>query len=90
MEHNSRGVIQCFLGFWDANPTILIPLSPEDSAPLYVDMMGGSKKIVERGQKLLDEGRYRQAPEILTKLVFAEHENTQARELLADVWEQIG
>ena len=52
MEHNSRGVIQRFLGFWDANPTTLIPLSPEDSAPLYVDMMGGSKKIIKRGKKL--------------------------------------
>jgi alkyl sulfatase BDS1-like metallo-beta-lactamase superfamily hydrolase len=90
MEHNSRGVWMRYLGFWDANPTTLIPLSPEDSAPLYVDMMGGSKKIIERGQKLLDEGKYRHAQEILTKLVFAEHENTQARELLADVWEQIG
>ena len=25
-EHNSRGVIQRFLGFWDANPATLIPL----------------------------------------------------------------
>ena len=32
-EHNSRGVIQRFLGFWDCNPTTLIPLSPGDSAP---------------------------------------------------------
>ena len=90
MEHNSRGVWMRYLGFWDANPTTLIPLSPEDSAPLYVDMMGGSKKIIKRGKELFDEGQYRHAQEILTKLVFAEHENTKARELLADVWEQIG
>ena len=44
MEHNSRGVWMRYLGFWDANPTTLIPLSPEDSAPLYVEMMGGSRK----------------------------------------------
>jgi alkyl sulfatase BDS1-like metallo-beta-lactamase superfamily hydrolase len=49
-EHNSRGVIQRYLGFWDCNPTTLIPLSPGDSAPLYVEMMGGSEKIVARGQ----------------------------------------
>ncbi len=29
-EHNSRRVIQRFLGFWDANPATLIPLSPGD------------------------------------------------------------
>ena len=28
-QHNSRGVIQRFLGFWDANPATLIQLSPE-------------------------------------------------------------
>ncbi len=33
-EHNSRGVIQRYLGFWDANPATLIPPSPEVSAPL--------------------------------------------------------
>jgi len=44
-EHNSRGVVMRFLGFWDANPATLIPLSPSDSAPLYVEMMGGAKKI---------------------------------------------
>ena len=27
-EHNSRGVIQRYLGFWDCNPATLIPLSP--------------------------------------------------------------
>ena len=29
-EHNSRGVVQRFLGFWDCNPTTLIPLSPSE------------------------------------------------------------
>jgi alkyl sulfatase BDS1-like metallo-beta-lactamase superfamily hydrolase len=27
-QNNSRGVIQRFLGYWDGNPTNLIPLSP--------------------------------------------------------------
>ena len=27
-QHNSRGVIQRYLGFWDCNPATLIPLSP--------------------------------------------------------------
>ena len=34
VEHNSRAVINRYLGYWDGNPTTLIPLSPEDSAPL--------------------------------------------------------
>src|SRR5512135_1101828 len=89
-QHNSRGVIQRYLGFWDCNPTTLIPLSPGDSAPLYVEMMGGADKILVRGQQLHDRGEYRLAQEILDKLVHAEPGNQEAKDLLADVYEQIG
>jgi alkyl sulfatase BDS1-like metallo-beta-lactamase superfamily hydrolase len=89
-EHNSRGVINRFLGYWDANPATLIPLSPADSAPLYVEMMGGAKKIMAKGQELNNAGEYFQAQEILNKLVQAEPANQAAKDMLADVFEQIG
>ena len=89
-EHNSRGVIQRYLGFWDCNPTTLIPLSPGDSAPLYVEMMGGAEKIMARGRQLHDDGRYLHAQEIVNKLVQAEPQNQAAKELLADIFEQLG
>jgi alkyl sulfatase BDS1-like metallo-beta-lactamase superfamily hydrolase len=89
-QHNSRGVIQRYLGFWDCNPTTLIPLSPEDSAPLYVEMMGGSEKILARGRDLHDAGQYLLASEIVNKLVQAEPDNAEAKDLLADIFEQIG
>jgi alkyl sulfatase BDS1-like metallo-beta-lactamase superfamily hydrolase len=90
VEHNSRAVINRYLGYWDGNPTTLIPLSPEDSAPLYVEMMGGADKIIAKGQELYDQGKYRLAQEILNKLVYAEPGNQTAKDLLADVFEQIG
>ncbi|MGA9000881.1 MAG: alkyl sulfatase dimerization domain-containing protein [Pseudolabrys sp.] len=89
-QHNSRGVIQRYLGFWDCNPTTLIPLSPGDSAPLYVEMMGGAQKIMDRGQQLHNEGRYLHAQEIVNKLVQAEPQNQTAKEFLADIFEQLG
>ncbi|WP_414474645.1 alkyl/aryl-sulfatase [Microvirga sp. M2] len=89
-QHNSRGVIQRYLGFWDCNPATLIPLSPEDSAPLYVEMMGGAGKIMARGRELHDEGQYLLAQEIVNKLVQAEPQNQPAKDLLADIFEQIG
>ena len=36
-EHNSRGVVQRYLGFWDCNPTTPISLSPRDPRPLCRD-----------------------------------------------------
>jgi alkyl sulfatase BDS1-like metallo-beta-lactamase superfamily hydrolase len=89
-EHNSRGVIQRYLGFWDANPTTLIPLSPSASAPLYVEMMGGADRILGKGRELIDQGKYLEATEILNKLVYAEPQNQAAKDLLADAFEQIG
>jgi alkyl sulfatase BDS1-like metallo-beta-lactamase superfamily hydrolase len=90
VEHNSRAVINRYLGYWDGNPTTLIPLSPEDSAPLYVEMMGGAAKIIAKSRELYNQGKYRHAQEILNKLVYTEPDNQGAKDLLADVFEQIG
>jgi len=53
-------------------------------------MMGGSAKILAKGKELHGQGRSLEAVEILNKLVFAEPGNQPARDLLADVYEQIG
>lgn len=89
-EHNSRGVINRYLGYWDCNPATLISLSPDKSAPLYVEMMGGAKKIIAKGKQLHAKGKYHEASEILNKLIYAESQNHEAKDLLADVYEQIG
>jgi alkyl sulfatase BDS1-like metallo-beta-lactamase superfamily hydrolase len=89
-ENNARGVVNKYLGHWDANPATLIPLSPRDSAPLYVEMMGGSDKILAKGIELNNSGQYRHAVEILDRLVFAEPANQPAKDLLADAYEQLG
>jgi alkyl sulfatase BDS1-like metallo-beta-lactamase superfamily hydrolase len=53
-------------------------------------MMGGAEKIMARGRQLHGEGKYLLAQEILNKLVHAEPHNQTAKDLLADVFEQIG
>ena len=90
VQNNSRAVINRFLGHYDGNPVNLIPLSPKDSAPLYVEMMGGSARILAKGEELMAQGKYLHATEILNKLVFAEPQNQAARRLLADAYEQLG
>ena len=90
VKNNARAVINRYLGFSDLNPANLIPLSPSDSAPLYVEMMGGAQKIMARGKELQDQGKYLEATEILNKLVYAEPQNQAAKDLLADAYEQIG
>ena len=89
-EHNSRAVLNRYLGYWDANPATLMPLSPRDSAPLYVEMMGGSAKILAKGKDLISKGEYFAAAEIVNKLVYGEPDNITAKDMLADIFEQIG
>ncbi len=89
-ENNSRGVVNRYLGHWDGNPANLIPLSPYESAPLFVEMMGGSDAIIKKGTELYGKGEYLQAIEILNKLAYGEPDNQAGKELLADCYEQMG
>ena len=73
--HNSRAVLNRYLGYWDGNPATLAPLSPAESAPLYVEMMGGADSILRKAGSLYEAGEYRHAMEIVNKLVYAEPQN---------------
>jgi alkyl sulfatase BDS1-like metallo-beta-lactamase superfamily hydrolase len=53
-------------------------------------MMGGATKVIARGQELFNEGKYLLAMEIVNKLVQAEPQNEAAKDLLADIFEQLG
>jgi len=88
--NNSRAIINRFIGYYDGNPVNLEPLPQPVSARLYVEMMGGSARVNAKGRELIDQGKYLEAGEILNKVVFAEPQNQQARNLLADAFEQLG
>lgn len=45
---------------------------------------------MKKGKALYDEGKYRHAQEIVNKLAYAEPQNQAAKDLLADIFEQIG
>jgi hypothetical protein len=53
-------------------------------------MMGGAKPILAKGRQLITAGHYLLATEILNKLVYAQPGNQQAKDLLAEAFEQIG
>ena len=39
------------LGYWDDNPVNLIPISSEDSAPLYLEITVVEKPIIAKGKE---------------------------------------
>jgi alkyl sulfatase BDS1-like metallo-beta-lactamase superfamily hydrolase len=89
-RHNVRAIYQYYIGFYDGNPAHLNPLPPETTAPRYVELMGGADKVAEAARAAYQAGDYRWAAELLNQLVFAQPGNSQAKELLAQVYEQMG
>jgi alkyl sulfatase BDS1-like metallo-beta-lactamase superfamily hydrolase len=90
LSHNVRAVYQRYMGFYDGNPANLDPLPPEDAGRRYVAGMGGSEAVLDSARKSFTEGDYRWTAQLLNHLVFAEPDNTAARELQADTLEQLG
>lgn len=89
-RHNTRAVYQYYFGWYDANPSNLNPLPPEEAAVRYVAAMGGAAQVLALAQKSYDAGEYRWSAELLRHLVFAEPGNGQAKGLLAQTYDQLG
>jgi alkyl sulfatase BDS1-like metallo-beta-lactamase superfamily hydrolase len=90
VRHNAKAVYQWYFGWYDGNPANLDPLPPAEAGAKYVEFMGGAAAVLEKAQVSVDAGDYRWAATVLDHLVFAEPGNTQARELLARCYDQLG
>lgn len=90
VKHNAKAVYQFYFGWYDGNPANLDPLPPEPAARKYVAAMGGAQAVVDRARAAFDDGDYRWAAELLNHVVFAEPDNSAARGLLAQTYDQLG
>jgi alkyl sulfatase BDS1-like metallo-beta-lactamase superfamily hydrolase len=90
VRHNTRAVYQRYMGFYDANPTTLDQLPPEEAAGKYVEYMGGADAILAKAKGDFDKGEYRWVAEALKQVVFADPDHKRGKELLADAYEQMG
>lgn len=90
LSHNARGIFTRYLGFWDGNPSNLNKLPTSKSGKMYVDIMGGKERVLEKALEYFEMGEYRFVAEVLNNLVFAEPKCMEGRMLLADTLEQLG
>jgi len=90
MSHNSKAVYQRYMGWYDANPASLHALPPVAAGTHYVDALGGAEAVIGKAQGAIKDGEYRWAAMLLNHVVFADAETRKARELLADVYTQLG
>ena len=90
VAHNSKAVYQKYMGWYDANPVNLNPLTPTESAEKWVEYLGDTDKVLELAKKDFDNGEYQWVAEITNVLVYADPQNQAARLLCADALEQLG
>lgn len=89
-NHNVKAIYQRYSGWFDGNPAHLWEHTPVERAKRYITLAGGEDQILKKGQAAFDTSDYRWAAEILNHAVFANPDNSNARSLLADVYEQLG
>jgi len=90
LRHNAKSTYVKYLGWFDGNPSNLNVLPPQAAAKKYVAYMGGAAAIMEKARQDFAQGEYRWVAEVMNRVVFAEPDNRDARELTADALEQMG
>ncbi|KAM3163164.1 Alkyl/aryl-sulfatase BDS1 [Lachancea thermotolerans] len=88
--HNSKAVYQKYMGWYDANPANLNPLSPVAESKKIVEYMGGAEAVLKRAHDDYAKGEFRWVASVTSKAVYANPGNIAARELCADALEQLG
>jgi alkyl sulfatase BDS1-like metallo-beta-lactamase superfamily hydrolase len=90
VSHNIKAIYQRYMGWYDGNPANLWPHPPEAAAARYVEAMGGRDGALAVARRAWDDGDYRWCAEVGKHLVFADPDDTDARDLLAATFEQLG
>ncbi len=90
VAHNSKAVYQKYMGWYDANPVNLNPLTPTESAQKWVEYLGDTDEVLRMAKADYDAGEYQWVAEVTNTIVFADPENEAARLLCADALEQLG
>ncbi len=90
ISHNVKSTYTRYLGWYDGNPANLEPMVPVESGKRYVEFMGGAENVISKARESFEKGEYRWVAEVLGHVVFADPSNTEARELQADAFEQLG
>ncbi|UUO10484.1 MBL fold metallo-hydrolase [Alcaligenes faecalis] len=89
LKHNARAVYQYYMGWYDGNPSSLDVLPPTAAGAKYVEYIGRDR-LLQKAQEDFDRGEYRWVAMVVKHLVFADAKDTEARQLLANSYEQLG
>lgn len=90
VEVNARAIYNKYVGFYDANPVHLKPLTPVEEAKKFIEYVGSEEKVLQKARADFEKGDYQYAAQAANYVVFANPDNIEARYLCADAFEQLG
>lgn len=86
---NARAIYHNYLGFYDANPVHLHPMTEVENARKFVEYVGSEEAVLEKASEDFEAGEYQYAAWAANQVVFFNPDNLQARYLCADALEQL-
>lgn len=89
MNHDTKAVVQRYIGWWDGNPANYFKYPEEEVAKRFVNDMGGEDKVLSKARDYYSKHDYRWTVELTRNIVFANPKNNEARKLEADALEQL-
>ncbi|MCX4722382.1 alkyl/aryl-sulfatase [Streptomyces sp. NBC_01306] len=90
LSHNAKAVYQRYMGWFDGNPAHLWQHPPVEAALRYVEFMGGADTVVAKARTSYEAGDLRWVAEVLSHVLFAEPDHSEARALQAETFERLG
>lgn len=90
VKHNVKAVYQRYIGWFDGHPANYDRLTPKEEAHRYVEWFGGEQAALEKARRSYAKGEYRWVVQALKWVVFANSSSTEAKNLQADAFEQLG
>lgn len=90
VNHNAKAQYQLYFGWFSGNPSELHELPPSQEGAKFVEYVGGADAVIEKARVDFEAGNYRWVATALNHVVFADPDNQEAREFLADTLTQMG
>lgn len=78
------------MGWYDANPVNLHPLTPTERAKKFVEYMGDTDIVLQKASIDFQNGEYQWVAEVTKTLIYDNPNNIKARQLCANALEQLG
>lgn len=90
VAHSVRNIYTGYLGWYQADPTVLATPGFVEKSKLYLQAMGGRENVLRIAQKAIDKKNYGWAMEVLTHPIRVNHEDMAARKLKAEAMRKWG